>query len=193
MLTKIIVILLSLLIQTPVFGQEEFKITFQPGDMGIYLMDNDRRSFQKEYGKYFSEEGPFIYSATLNLTLDGDGNVKKVDLVEPSPNQNFNQYLAKEMRATSGMWTINGKSDSKIAYQVIIPFRFSIFPRYTTIDKKRQKMLSDGFQEYHNGLTYGTIDNCEQDTCTILDEVFLRFTESYSEATLKKSKEKNKG
>ena len=75
----------------------------------------------REEAKKLKERAPYVHWATLNLTIDLDGNIQKVDFVERTEEEDFNQLFERWVRSTSVKWKVTNVPKGVGTLNIIIP------------------------------------------------------------------------
>lgn len=94
----------------------------------------------REYYKFFKHDDKYttqwVYSITLMLTLNSEGSILKYDIVKPTTNKEYEDFMIQNIMRTSGKWKLpSSRLESNV--KIIIPFVFSFLPTYTRWDNDR--------------------------------------------------------
>ena len=174
----IILLTLILSIYYTASGQEKLDAKFSAydGDVTEYLRDG----FFKEFREIFNPDGDFVYSLTLDILIDEDGNVGNVGLIEKSTNDKFDSYLLRKISETSCMWEIKGNNTQSSTYHIIVPYRLKIFPQYSKIDVEEREIKSDKYKRQHENLTIDDLAGYDKSSTIILNEVLHAVSEIWT-------------
>jgi len=139
-----------------------------------------REGFFKEFREFFNPDGDFVYSLTLDILIDEDGNVGNVGLIEKSTNDKFDSYLLRKIRDTSGMWEIKGNKTQSSTYHIIVPYRLKILPKYSKIDIEERESKSDTYKRQHDNLKIDDLAGYDKSSTIILNEVLHAVSEIWT-------------
>ncbi len=145
--------------------------------------------FFKEFREIFDPEGDFVYSLTLDIQIDADGNVENVSLIEKSTNNKFDSYLVKKISDTSGMWEITGTNIHSNTYHIVVPYRMKIFPKYSKIDTEKREIKSDKYGRQHENLKIDDLAGYDKSSTIILNEVLHAVSEIWTSSHAESIKE----
>lgn len=182
MLTKKITPLFMLVLTFSFANAQETvnaQFTHYGGDISEYLRDG----FREEFRKFFDPNGDFVYSVTLDLLVDENGNVEDIDIIENSSNEKFDFYLKRKMMNTSGIWKITTSEDnSNKQLHLIIPFRLHVIPTYTNVNEIEIGNRSKALGGINNNLSLETLGlkKLKKNNTFILNEVFIGFFETHT-------------
>ena len=123
----------------------------------------------REEAKKLKERAPYVHWATLNLTIDLDGNIQKVDFVERTEEEDFNQLFERWARSTSDKWKVTNVPKGVGTLNIIIPLLQKNPPYISGYDDWTD--LIKKFQKYHQSLSPDNVRNCDAGSCLIFDEM----------------------
>ena len=146
-------------------AQSQFNVKF---DSEISLRKFVVTKMSKKDSDYFRERPPYSMSATFNITLDMDGNILKMDLLERSEDERFNEVFKDLIMKTSGLWKVTNPKTGVSTVNIIIPVLQKTPPDLKELENPA---LIKKFQDFHRSLKVGEIPNCKQGSCVILDEI----------------------